>query len=91
MNPLTASPAPSRDHYETGLTGEEILPKGKVREFRLWATRPWTAERAIPYILAGGRFNFDIADFATPKDRSRAVKIQHDRDELILARTPHAA
>ena len=90
MNPLTASPAPSRDHYETGLTGEELLPKGKVREFRLWATRPWTAARAIPYILAGGRFDFNTADFAEGH-LPKAKQAQDIRDQLLLTRLPDAA
>ena len=90
MNPLTASPAPSRDHYETGLTGEELLPKGKVREFRLWATRPWTAERAIPYILAGGRFDFNTADFVEGH-LPKAKQVQDTRDQLIRLRLPDAA
>lgn len=89
MNPLTASPAPSRDHYETGLIGEELLPKGKVREFRLWATRPWTAERAIPYILAGGRFDFNTADFVEGH-LPKAKEVQDTRDQLLLMRLPHA-
>lgn len=90
MNPLTASPAPSRDHYETGLIGEELLPKGKIREFRLWATRPWTAERAIPYILAGGRFDFNTADFAEGH-LPKAKQVQDTRDQLIRMRLPDAA
>jgi hypothetical protein len=90
MNPLFASPAPSRDHYETGLTGEELLPKGKVREFRLWATRPWTAERAIPYILAGGRFDFNTADFVEGH-LPKAKQVQDIRDQLIRLRLPDAA
>lgn len=90
MNPLTTSPAPSRDHYETGLIGEELLPKGKVREFRLWATRPWTAERAIPYILAGGRFDFNTADFVEGH-LPEAKKVQDARDQLLLLELPNAA
>lgn len=90
MNPLFASPAPSRDHYETGNWGEEFLPKGKVREFRLWATRPWTAERAIPYILAGGRFDFSTADFVKGH-LPKAKQVQDTRDQLIRLRLPDAA
>lgn len=90
MNPLFVSPAPSSDHYETGRTGEELLPKGKVREFRLWATRPWTTERAIPYILAGGRFDFNTADFAEGH-LPKAKQVQDIRDQLIRLRLPNAA
>lgn len=90
MNPLFVSPAPSSDHYETGRTGEELLPKGKVREFRLWATRPWTTERAIPYILAGGRFDFNTADFAEGH-LPKAKQVQDIRDQLIRLRLPDAA
>ena len=90
MNPLFASHAPSRDHYETGRTGEELLPKGRVREFHLWATRPWTAERAIPYILAGGRFDFNTADFAEGH-LPKAKQVQDIRDQLIRLRLPDAA
>ena len=90
MNPLFASPAPSRDHYETGNRGEEFLPNGRVREFRLWATRPWTAERAIPYILAGGRFDFNTADF-TEGHLPKAKQAQDIRDQLLLLRLPNAA
>jgi len=90
MNPLFASPAPSRDHYETGNWGEELLPKGNIREFCLWATRPWTTERAIPYILAGGRFDFNTADFAEGH-LPKAKQVQDIRDQLIRLRLPDAA